>query len=79
MSKVILFSTSSCPWCKRAQRYLKEKRVSFKEVNVEKDPGAARNLVRRTGQTGVPVLKIGSRWIVGFDRARIESELGRAS
>lgn len=79
MSKVILFSTSTCPWCKRAERYLKEKRVPFKEINVEKDSKAARDLVRKTGQTGVPVLKIGSKWIVGFDRARIERELGRAS
>lgn len=79
MSKVILFSTSTCPWCKRAERYLKEKRVPFKEINVEKDAKAARDLVRKTGQTGVPVLKIGSKWIVGFDRARIERELGRAS
>lgn len=79
MSKVILFSTPTCAWCKRAERYLKERRVPFKEINVEKDAKAARDLVRKTGQTGVPVLKIGSKWIVGFDRARIERELGRAS
>ncbi len=79
MSRVILFGTSTCPWCKRAARYLKERRVPFKEINVEKDPKAARELVRKTGQTGVPVLKIGSKWIVGFDRARIERELERAS
>ncbi len=79
MSRVILFGTSTCPWCKRAARYLKERRVPFKEINVEKDPKAARDLVRKTGQTGVPVLKIGSKWIVGFDRPRIERELERAS
>ncbi len=79
MGKVILFSTSTYPWCKRAERYLKEKRVLFKEINVEKDAKAVRDLVLRTGQTAVPVLKIGRRLIVGFDRARIERELGRAS
>jgi glutaredoxin 3 len=31
--------------------------------------------VRKTGQTGVPVIKIGSRWIVGFDREQIDKEL----
>ncbi|TCJ16853.1 NrdH-redoxin [Rubrobacter taiwanensis] len=77
MYKVILFSTSSCPWCRRAKRYFKENRIPFREVNVEKDAEAARDIVRRTGQTGVPVIKIGQRWIVGFDRPAIERELER--
>ena len=79
MSRVILFSTPSCSWCKQAKRYLRENRVRFKEVDVERDPKAAQDLVKKTGQTGVPVIKIGSRWIVGFDRDRIERELARLS
>ncbi len=75
MSKVVLFSTSMCSWCRRAKRYFKEHRVPFKEVDVESDPKAARDIVRKTGQTGVPVIKIGNRWIVGFDKERIAREL----
>jgi glutaredoxin 3 len=77
MSKVLLFSTSKCSWCRRAKRYFREKRVPFKEINVERDPDAARYIARKTGQTGVPVIKIGSKWIVGFDRERIDEELAR--
>jgi glutaredoxin len=51
--------------------------VPFKEVNIERDPDAAREIVRKTGQTGVPVIKIGSSWIAGFDRERIDKELAR--
>ena len=76
MAKVVLFSTSACSWCRRAKRYFREQRVPFKEVNLERDPEAARDVVRKTGQTGVPVIKIGNRWIVGFDKERIEKELG---
>jgi glutaredoxin 3 len=76
MSKVVLFSTSSCSWCRRAKRYFREQRVPFKEVNLERDPAAARDVIRKTGQAGVPVIKIGNRWIVGFDKERIEKELG---
>jgi glutaredoxin 3 len=36
-----------------------------------------RDIVRKTGQTGVPVIKIGSRWFVGFDKEQIEKELAR--
>ena len=77
MSKVVLFSTSTCSWCRRAKRYFRENRVPFKEINVERDQDAALALVRKTGQTGVPVIKIGSNWIVGFDKQRIEKELAR--
>lgn len=77
MPKVVLFSTSTCSWCRRAKRYLSERRVPFKEVNIERNPGAARDLVRKTGQTGVPVIKIGNRWIVGFDKGSIDRELAR--
>ena len=77
MSKVLLFSTSTCSWCRRAKRYFKERRVPFKEVNIERNPDAARDIVRKTGQTGVPVIKIGSRWIVGFDKQQIDRELAR--
>ena len=75
MSKVVLFSTSTCYWCRRAKRYFRDHRVPFKEVDVERDPEAAWDIVRKTGQTGVPVIKIGNRWIVGFDKQRIEKEL----
>ena len=64
-------------WCRRAKRYIKDRGVPFKEINIERDPDAARDIVRKTGQTGVPVIKIGSKWIVGFDRERIEKELAR--
>ena len=78
MAKVVLFSTTTCSWCRRAKKYLKENRVSFKEINLERDPAAARDVAKKTGQTGVPVVKIGSRWIVGFDKPAIERELARS-
>lgn len=54
--------------------------MPFEEVDVECDRQAALKMVRKTGQIGVPVLEIGSRWIVGFDRQAIDRELGlRAS
>jgi glutaredoxin 3 len=77
MAKVILFSTTTCSWCRRAKKYLKENKIPFKEINVERDPSAARDVARKTGQTGVPVIKIGSKWIVGFDQPAIARELAR--
>jgi glutaredoxin len=43
--------------------------------DIERDPEAARDIARKIGQTGVPVIKIGNSWIVGFDKERIAKEL----
>lgn len=74
--RVLVFTTPSCPWCRRAKAYLREQRVPFREVDVSRDAAAARDLVRRTGQMGVPVIQIDGRPIVGFDRPRIDRLLG---
>jgi glutaredoxin 3 len=74
--RVIVFSTPTCPWCNRAKTYLRGRGVPFRDVDVSRDPAAARDLVRRTGQMGVPVIEIDGRSIVGFDQARIDAALG---
>lgn len=74
--RVLVFTTPTCPWCQRAKTYLRGRGVSFREVDVSRDPAAARDLVRRTGQMGVPVIEIDGRPIVGFDQARIDALLG---
>jgi glutaredoxin len=60
----------------RAKTYLRTQGVAFRDVDVSRDPAAARDLVRRTGQMGVPVIEIDGHPIVGFDQARIDSALG---
>ncbi len=74
--RVIVFSTPTCSWCGRAKGYLRSRGVPFRDVDVSRDPAAARDLVRRTGQMGVPVIEIDGRPIVGFDQGRIDAALG---
>lgn len=74
--RVFVFTTPTCPWCNRAKTYLRSRGVVFKEVDVSRDPRAANDLVRRTGQIGVPVIEIDGRPIVGFDQRRVEQLLG---
>jgi glutaredoxin 3 len=76
--RVLVFTTPTCPWCERTKLYLRSRGVPYKEVDVARDPQAARDLVRRTGQTGVPVIEIDGRPIVGFDRPRIDRLLDLA-
>jgi len=74
--RVRVYVTDTCPWCTRVKSYLRQHHVSFSEVNVQHDESAAREMVRRSGQQGVPQVDIDGRMIVGFDKARIDSLLG---
>jgi glutaredoxin-like YruB-family protein len=74
--KVVLFTTPTCSFCRVAKTYFKRKNVRFTEVDVSRDQRAAADMVRRTGQSGVPVILIDNRPIVGFDKPRINRALG---
>ena len=70
--RVIVFSTPTCTYCTAVKKYLRDKKVKFKDVDVSRDQAAARDMVRRSGQMGVPVIDIGGKVIVGFDRRNID-------
>ncbi len=73
--KVLIFTTPTCSWCKRAMKYFRAHNIKFKQVDVTKDPVAARDMQKMSGQMGVPVIKIGKDVIVGFDKPRIDKLL----
>ncbi|MBT3336800.1 MAG: NrdH-redoxin [Anaerolineae bacterium] len=74
--RVIMFSTPTCSYCRKAKQYFRSKQIPFREVDVSRDQAAARDMVRRSGQQGVPQIHIGSKVIVGFDRPKIDRLLG---
>lgn len=74
--KVIMFSTPTCTYCRKAKQYFREKQVPFRDVDVSKDQAAARDMVKRSGQQGVPQILIGNQMIIGFDRPKIDRLLG---
>ncbi len=70
--RVIMFSTPTCTYCRKAKQYFRSKQIPFRDVDVSKDQTAARDMVRRSGQQGVPQIHIGSKVIIGFDRPKID-------
>lgn len=72
---VVVYSTSSCPWCVKAKEYLDSLKVAYESVNVSENRGAAAEIVQKTRQRGVPVIKVGERYVVGFDQSAIDSAL----
>lgn len=74
---VKVFSTKTCPWCTKVKEYLEEKGVAFEEVDVAADRAAAMEMVRKSGQMGVPVTQIGEKFIVGYNTEAIDAELAK--
>jgi len=74
--RVIVFSTPSCTYCNAVKKYFREKNIRFKDVDVSRDPVAARDMVRKSGQMGVPQIDIGGKLVIGFDRPKIDKYLG---
>lgn len=64
--KVIVYSTTTCPYCVYAKEYLTAKGVPFEEKNVGLDRAAGQEMVKKSGQMGVPVIDIDGEIIVGF-------------
>ena len=76
MKKVIVYSTPSCPFCHSLKEYLKEKNISFKEIDVSENEEKLKEMIKKSGQMGVPVLEIDNNIIVGFDKEKIDKILG---
>ena len=65
-NKVIVYSTSTCPYCVYAKDYFKENSIPFEDVNVGVDRVRAQEMVTKSGQMGVPVIEINGEIVVGF-------------
>ena len=74
--KVTVYSTPTCPFCIRAKQFLKESNVLFTDIDVSSNSDKADEMIKKSGQMGVPVLEIDSAIIVGFDKEKIKKELG---
>jgi len=74
---VTIYTTTHCPYCKMAKDYFTEKNVPYAEINVEMDDEAAAEMIKKSGQMGVPVLDINGTIIVGFDPQTIEQALSK--
>lgn len=66
MKKIILYTTSTCPFCEATKKFLQEKGYSYEEKNVGQDKEALQEMVTKSGQWGVPVIEIEGKIIIGF-------------
>ena len=76
MKKVKVYSTATCPYCRMLKDFLDEKAIPYDNVDVGQDMAAAKEMMDKSGQMGVPVVDIEGKIIIGFDKGAITEELG---
>jgi glutaredoxin 3 len=76
---VKIYTSPTCGYCHQAKTYLDELGVSYTEYDVSRDRSAAEEMVKLTGQMGVPVIVINGEAIIGFNRTRLQALLATAN
>lgn len=76
MEKTVkVYSTPTCPFCIRTKQFLKDNNISFEDIDVSGNPEKAEEMIKKTGQMGVPIIDIDGEIIVGFDKEKIKEVL----
>ena len=74
--KVVIYSTPTCPYCKRAKDYLSRKGIPYTDINVAEDREKAKEMIQKSGQMGVPVISIDdNEVVVGFNQSLLDKLL----
>jgi glutaredoxin 3 len=76
MPKVTIYSTPTCVYCKMAKEFFAKNNIAYEEHDVAADAAARKEMFDKTHQMGVPVILVGDKIIVGFDKETLEEELG---
>jgi len=74
--EVKVYSTPTCPWCKKTKKLLEDNAIAYQDFDVGADKAAREEMVHKTGQMGVPVIEIDGNIVVGFDEGWLKEKLG---
>jgi mycoredoxin len=61
--KLIIYTGSWCGDCHVAKQWLAQNNIAFEEINIDETPGAAEEVIRKTGRRAIPQFVINDQWI----------------
>lgn len=85
MSKITVYTTEPCGYCRTAKALLNKRRVPYEEINLARDPEGRDELVRLTGMMTFPQVVIAGEPLGGYqelvraDRAGLLVSLAEAA
>ena len=71
-----VYSTPGCPWCNVAKDFFKSHNLDFQDIDVSLDEKTAQEMIKKSGQMGVPVVEIDDKIVIGFNKPVLEEILG---
>ncbi len=75
--KVVIYSTPTCPICKRAKSYLDKKGITYKDIDIAADQEAALEMIHRSGRMGLPVIFVDDQMMLGFNQSKLDEMLAK--
>lgn len=75
---IVVYTTPTCGYCAQAKAFLTSQGVQFTEKNVAADRRAAEEMVRISGQRGVPVITVDGKVVIGFNQPRLKQLLSQS-
>lgn len=72
---VKVYSTDTCMWCTKVKQYLNQLNVDFEDLNVDENINYQEEMIKKSHQSGVPVLDINGTIIIGFNKEAIDNAL----
>jgi glutaredoxin-like YruB-family protein len=69
--RVTVYTTPTCTWCNTLKTFLRKNGIRYTEVDVASNQSAAQDMVRKSGQQGVPQTDINGEIVIGFDQAKL--------
>jgi glutaredoxin 3 len=73
---VKVYSTPTCPWCKKAKQFLEANGIKYQELNVAQDKAARDEMINLSHQIAVPTISINGEFIIGYNETALKEKLG---
>ena len=61
--ELLLYSAAWCRDCREAKRFLAKHNIDFKEIDIEKTPGASDEVIANVGKRAIPQFVIDGKWV----------------
>ena len=75
MTEIEVFTTPTCPYCTKVKQWLDDQGYDYTEHDVSEDKEKAREMIKKTGQRGVPQTFVGDEAVIGFQPEKLEKAI----
>ena len=67
MPDIVIYSSAVCPYCIAAKNFLKARGLDYRELRIDLDLDARRDMLQKAKRTSVPQIFVNGAHIGGFD------------